>query len=85
MENVYFLNGLPFWGTPLLVKPIVPRDGQLVVLARRYCSGEIFMLGSMVSIGEMDDLVHRCMAAMIMRVYGSLSTQRISGHQLRVM
>jgi hypothetical protein len=43
------------------------------------------MSGSMVSIGVMDALVHRCVAAMIVRVYGSLATQRISGGQLRIM
>jgi hypothetical protein len=85
VEDVYFLTGLPFRGTPLPTEPVVPGDGQLVVLAQRYCSGENFMSGSMVSIGAMDALVHRCMAAMIVRVYGSLATQRISGGQLRIM
>jgi hypothetical protein len=33
----------------------------------------------------MDALVHRCIAAMIVRVYGSLATQWISGGQLSVM
>jgi hypothetical protein len=43
------------------------------------------MSGSVVSIGVMDALVHRCVAAMVVRVYGSLVTQWISGGQLRVM
>jgi hypothetical protein len=43
------------------------------------------MSGSVVSIGAMDTLVHHCMVAMIVRVYGSLATQRISGGQLRIM
>jgi hypothetical protein len=85
VEDVYFLTGLPFRGTPLPAEPVVPGDGQLVVLAQRYCSGENFMSGSMVSIGAMDALVHHCMATMIVRVYGSLATQRISGGQLRIM
>jgi hypothetical protein len=85
VEDVYFLTGLPFRGTPLPAEPVLPGDGQLVVLAQRYCSGENFMSGSMVSIGAMDALVHRCMAAMVVRVYGSLATQRISGGQLRIM
>jgi hypothetical protein len=32
------------------------------------------MSGSVVRIGAMDALVHHCMAAMIVRVYGSLVT-----------
>jgi hypothetical protein len=32
------------------------------------------MSGSVVSIGAMDALLHRCVAAMIVRVYGSLAT-----------
>jgi hypothetical protein len=43
------------------------------------------MSSSMVSIGAMDALVHFCVATMIMRVYGSLATQRISGGHLRIM
>jgi hypothetical protein len=37
------------------------------------------MLGSIVSIKAIDALVHRCVATMVVRVYGSLVTQRISG------
>jgi hypothetical protein len=43
------------------------------------------MSGSVVSIGVMDALVHSCMVAMVVRFYGSLVTQRISGGQLRIM
>jgi hypothetical protein len=43
------------------------------------------MLGSLMSIGVMDSLVHHCMEAMIVRVYKSLATQRISGGQMRIM
>jgi hypothetical protein len=31
------------------------------------------MSGTVVSIGAMDALAHRCIAAMIVRVYGSLA------------
>jgi hypothetical protein len=43
------------------------------------------MLGTVVSIGAMDALAHHCIEAMIVRVYGSLATQHISGGQLCVM
>jgi hypothetical protein len=85
VEDVYFLTGLPFRGTPLPAEPVLPGDVQLATLGQRYCSRENFMSGSVVSIGAMDALVHHCVAAMIVRVYGSLATQRISGGQLRVM
>jgi hypothetical protein len=85
VEDIYFLTGLPFQGTPLPAEPMLPGDGHLATLARRYCSRENFMSGSMVSIGAMDSLVHCCMAAMVVRVYGSLMTQQISGGQLRFM
>jgi hypothetical protein len=38
-----------------------------------------------VSIGLIDALAHRCIAMMIVRVYGSLATQWINGGQLMVM
>jgi hypothetical protein len=43
------------------------------------------MLGSVVSIWVMDSLVHHCIAAMILRVYGSLATQWISGGKSKIM
>ena len=46
---------------------------------------EKFISGSIVSIKAMDALVHHCVVVMIVRVYGSLVTQHISGGQLRIM
>jgi hypothetical protein len=43
------------------------------------------MSGTVVSIGAIDSLAHRCIAAMIVRIYGSLATQRISGGRLLVL
>jgi hypothetical protein len=43
------------------------------------------MSENVVSIGGMDALVHCCIAAMIVKVYGSLATQWISGGLLIVM
>jgi hypothetical protein len=85
VDDVYFLTGLPFQGMPLPTKPLLPADVVLATLGWRYCSRENFMLGSVVSIRVMDSLAHCYVAAMIVRVYGSLMTQRISGGQLRVM
>jgi hypothetical protein len=85
VEDVYFLTGLPFRGVPLPAEPVLPRDLTLATVGRRYCSGQNFMSGTVVSIGSIDALAHRCIAAMIVRVYGSLATQRISGGQLLVM
>jgi hypothetical protein len=85
MEDIYFLTGLPFRGTPLPVEPMLPRTIQLVEIGRRYYSGRDFMSGTVVSISVIDSLAHHCMAAMIVRIYGSLVTQRISGGQLLVL
>jgi hypothetical protein len=85
VEDVYFLTGLPFRGTPLPAEPVLPRGTLLATIGRRYCSGQNFMSGMVVSISAIDSLAHRCIAAMIVRVYGSLATQRISGGQLLVL
>jgi hypothetical protein len=85
VEDVYFLTGLPFRGTPLPAEPVLPRATLLADVGRRYCSGPNFMSGTVVSIGAIDSLAHRCIATMIVRVYGSLATQRISGGQLLVL
>ena len=74
VEDVYLLTGLPFQGMPLLAEPVLPRDVVLVTVGQRFCLGVNFMSGIVVSIGVMDALVHRCIVAMILRVYGSLAT-----------
>jgi hypothetical protein len=43
------------------------------------------MSGSVVSVRAMDALVHHCVVVMIVRVYGTFTTQWISGGQLRIM
>jgi hypothetical protein len=73
------MTGLPFRGTPLSLEPVLPVDVSLATLGWRYYSRENYMSSSIVSIRVMDDLVHHCVAAMIVRVYGSLVTQKISG------
>jgi hypothetical protein len=74
VEDIYFLTGLPFQGTPLPAEPVLPANVMLVTLGRRYYSRENYMSGSIMSIGAMDALSHHCVAVMIMRVYGSLAT-----------
>jgi hypothetical protein len=85
VEDVYFLTGLPFRGTPLPVEPVLPRDTPLVMVGWRYCSGPNYMSSTVVSIGEMDSLAHHCIEKMIVRFYGLLAMQWISGGQLMVM
>jgi hypothetical protein len=43
------------------------------------------MSGTVVIISAIDSLAHPCIEAMIVHVYGSLATQRISGGQLLVL
>jgi hypothetical protein len=74
VDDVYFLTRLPFRGMPLPTEPVLPRDTPLATVSRRYCSGPNYMSVTVVSIGMMDALAHRCIAMMIVRVYGSLAT-----------
>jgi hypothetical protein len=85
VEDVYFLTGLPFRGTPLPAVPVLPRDTQLRTVAEQYCSGEDYMTGTSVRISGIDALLHRCIAAMIVQVYGSRAPHRISGGELSLM
>jgi hypothetical protein len=43
------------------------------------------MAVTVMSISGIDALLHRCIAAMIIRVYGSLATHRISGGEMFLM
>jgi hypothetical protein len=83
--DVYFLTGLPFRGTPMLTAPVMPRETNLAGFARRFCSGRHFMTGSAVRINALDVLLHRCVAAMIVRIYGSTAPHWMSGGELSLM
>jgi hypothetical protein len=85
VEDIYFLTGLPFRGTPLPADPVLLRDTLLQTVVERYFSGDHYMTGTSVSISGIDALLHRCIAAMIVRVYGSQVTHRISGGELILM
>jgi hypothetical protein len=43
------------------------------------------MSGLVIHIEAIDDLLIECIVAMVVRIYGSLGTQRITGGQLRVV
>ena len=77
VEDIYFLTGLPFQGTPLPAEPVLPRDTTLVTIGQRYCSGENFMSGTVVSIRAIDSLAHRCIAVMIFHIYGLLGPHNV--------
>jgi hypothetical protein len=79
VEDIHFLTRLLFRGMPLPAEPVLPRDVSLATLSLSYYLGERFMSGNIVSIGAMDDLAHRCIVAMIVRLYGSLAMQQING------
>jgi hypothetical protein len=85
VEDIYFLTGLPFQGIPLPTVPALSRDTDLAEVAERYCSGGHYMTGSSVRISAIDVLLHRCVAAMIVRVYGTRAPHRISGSELLLM
>jgi hypothetical protein len=84
-EDVYFLTGLPFRGTPMLMAPVMPRETDLAGFARRFCSRGHFMTGSAVRINALDVLLHRCVASMIVRIYGTTAPHRMSGGELSLM
>jgi hypothetical protein len=85
MEDVYFLTGLPFRGTSMLAAPVMPREIDLAQYAGRFFSREDYMTGSAVRINALDVLLHRYMASMIVRIYGSTTSHRISGGEMMLM
>jgi hypothetical protein len=85
-EDVYFLTGLPFHGRALVIDPHLPGEDRVETMVARHCSGLNPMSGSViVQIEAIDDLLTECIATMVVRIYGSLGTQWITGGQLRVV
>jgi hypothetical protein len=84
-EDVYFLMGLPFHGMALAIDPHLPEEDRVETMTDRHCTGLNPMLGSVVLIEAIGDLLTECIATMMVRIYGSLGTQRITSGQLRVV
>jgi hypothetical protein len=85
MEDVYFLTGLPFRGTPMLTPPTMARGVDLEEYAGQFCPGGDYMTGSAVRINALGVLLHRCVASMVVRIYGSTAPHRISGGELMLV
>jgi hypothetical protein len=84
-EDIYFLTGLPFWGRELVIDPHLLGEDRVETIVMRHCSGLNPMSGSVVRIEALDDLLTECIEAMVVRIYGSLGTQWITGGKLRVV
>jgi len=54
-------------------------------LVARHYTGLNPMSGSVIRIEAIDDLLMECITAMVVRIYGSLGTQQITGGQLRIV
>jgi hypothetical protein len=54
-------------------------------IATHHCSGPNPMSGLVMQIEAIDDLLTKCITIMVVRIYGSLGTQWITGGQLRVV
>jgi hypothetical protein len=57
----------------------------VVYLARHHFSGPNPMLSSFIHIKAIDELLRQCIVAMVVRIYGSFVTQRITGGRLRIV
>jgi hypothetical protein len=78
-EDVYFLTGLPFRGMALVVDPHLLGEDQVETMVARHCTGPNPMSGLVICIEAIDDLLTECIATMVVRIYRSLGTQRITG------
>jgi hypothetical protein len=85
VEDVYFLMGLPFLGMALPADPQLSGDERVADLAHLHCSGLNPMSGLVTWIEAIDDLLTTCIAAMVVRIYESLTTQWITRGQSRIM
>jgi hypothetical protein len=77
-EDIYFLTGLPFWGRALVVDPHLLWEDRVETMRHDIVLGRTLMSGSVVRIEALDDLLRECIAAMVVRIYGSLGTQGIT-------
>jgi hypothetical protein len=85
IDDVYFLTGLPFCGMAPLIDPQLAREDRVGDLEARHCTGLNPMSGSVIHIEAIDDLLMESIEYMVVKIYGSLGTQWITGGQLRVV
>jgi hypothetical protein len=64
---------------------VLSGDEWVGELGIHHCSGPNLMSGSFIQIEVLDDLMTEYIAAMVVRMYGSLGTSWITGAQLRIV
>jgi hypothetical protein len=84
-KDVYFLTVLPFCGMALPIDPKLPGEDRVGDLEACHCTRMNPMSGLVIRIEAIDDLLMECIVAMVVRIYGSLRTKRITGGQLRIV
>jgi hypothetical protein len=80
-----FFDGAPIHGMALPTDPQLSGDERVGDLVARHYMGPNPMSGSVIRIEVIDDLLTECIVAMVVRIYGSLGTQQITGGQLRIV
>jgi hypothetical protein len=69
----------------LPIDPQLSGEDRVGDLVAHHCTGPNPMLGLVIRIETIDDLLTECIATMVVRIYGSLGTQWITGGQLRIV
>jgi hypothetical protein len=84
-QGFIFLDGAPIpWDGPFM-DPYLSGDDRVGDLEILHCLELNPMSGSVIQIEAIDELLIECIVAMVVRIYGSLGTQRITGGQLRIV
>ena len=71
VQDLYLLTGLPPLGMVGNTQPVLPRGCNIMEFVERHCRPGVRVKGTRISIGDLERLETRAVAAAVLRILGS--------------
>ena len=85
VQDVYFLTGLPPLGIVGDTQPVLPRGRHIMEFVERHCRPGFQVKGTRISIGDLERLETRAVAAAVLRILGTQAFHHITGGQMMIV
>ena len=85
VQDLYFLIGLPPLGMVGNMQPVLPRGRDIMEFVERHCRPGVRVKGTRISIGDLERLETRAVAAAVLWVLGSQAFHHITGGQMMIV
>ena len=85
LADVYFLTRLPMLGVVSDLAPVLSRGETLEELCDMHCYATSYVCGSYILMCDIEDLLTREMATLLIHILGSMGSHKIFGGKLQLV